>query len=207
MRRIAGVAEMQMRFAVYSQAEGNRARRPKRVQPFAEWVGSSEPSATTYIRRVQLDGAIETATNYKGRFQFRWLDASGKVIAKANRWTRNCHQKTGLPDGTITKVEHFPGAPATFARPGDTTTYVVTLENKGASSATNLGYVTLRAGGVEANPEPQSTLLIFDYLLPKSTIKLTFSGPDCAAPLIVAYDPAANVRERNENNNGGNFRC
>jgi hypothetical protein len=197
MRTIGSGGDMQIRFDVYQRFnENNRYTRIKSTG-LSTWVSNTEPDATSFARTLNIR-SIETAATYKVRVRFRWLDSVGQVVRSASKRSLFCKQKTRLPDIVVRKIVRYPG---TGGNPNATTTYAVTVYNKGYSSVGNHASVGLTVNGMAAVGGPAPQVILADYILPRMAVTYTLSGPDCAAPLIATFDPLNQIRELNKKNN------
>src|SRR5665647_1749280 len=128
---------MQMRFTLYRRYNESNSRRMRVVRPtdggsLGQWLGSTDPTATTYIHNLSVT-PVETYAAYRARVQFRWLNANGTVVARTKRASRLCKQKTGLPNLDVAGVQRYPNAGTVY--PQMPVAYAVTIRNTGRSSA------------------------------------------------------------------------
>jgi hypothetical protein len=181
----ANGGKLQMRFDVFRKFNESRRFRLLTADGLGTWLGNTEPTATVYVRNIALT-QIETATQYKARVRYRWLDADGNVVAKKTRYTKICKQTAKLPDPELLSVFKYPN-------PGEpTTTYVVRIYNLSKSEAVNLP-VSLAIDG-----QPPATQMI-DSIEGKQLVNLTFSDlPSCTTEKYVRIDPFNVVRQRQE---------
>jgi CARDB len=155
---------------------------------------SSIPGVDIFRYRKQVAN-LEAPGSYRAFVRFRWLDASGKVIAGATRRTRTCRQPDLRPDLSVGALTAQPAA-------NDRARYTVLVRNEGRTptSAFTVGFV------VGDQTQPTQSV---QSLVPGETRVLSFAGPRCnrANPVRVTVDPDLAVDEADETNNSRTVVC
>ncbi|MFY9488345.1 MAG: hypothetical protein WAP35_06595 [Solirubrobacterales bacterium] len=211
MSTINAGGTMEMRFSLYTRNIGQR--RFKRVAAddqngLEKWLAGSEPSATSYIHNLSVT-PVETRIHYRARVQFRWTDASGKVVAKTKRVSKLCKQNRTLPDLVVKGVNRYPTT-ASDSRPEFPMKYVVEVENRGRTSAYVSGEMvsaTLNGAPLANDLVTKPHVLTYDTLPARTSEKLTFFGPQCSGLLDFVIDPLRMARETSERNNHLSLGC
>jgi hypothetical protein len=185
MRRIAGTARMQMRFALQARTP-DRARWSTVSAPgFGTWLGSS-PGTARYVYTKRVGNLLAPAA-YRVTVHFRWLDAAGAVLATAHQSSPACRQPDPRPDLVVRSIG-VEAAPSPARR-----RYVVLVRNTGRSHAAPTT-LALSIGG-EAQPDAS----VPDLAAGEGTL-VTVTGPACAegAELVAAADAGQIVDESDE---------
>jgi hypothetical protein len=212
MSSIGAGGTMQMRFTLYRRYNESHSKRMRVVRPtdggsLGQWLGSTDPTATTYIHNLSVT-PVETYATYRAKVQFRWLNASGTMVARTKRTSRLCKQKTGLPNLEVSGVQRYPNTGTVY--PQMPAAYAVTIRNTGRSSAAlQSGFMLAgQAGGDLVDGTIETTPLNpFDTIPARSSIVRTLYGPECHGGLAVRVDPRKMVRETSDRDNAYNGPC
>jgi CARDB protein len=188
-----GNDRLQMRFEVYRRLPG--ALRFQRIQ--APGLGSwnkASAGVTRYRFRQKVEN-LPAPAFYRAVVSFRWLNAAGKVFARAKRTTPTCFQPDPRPDLRVAKVTGMGVG-------GGDVRYDVFLRNGGRSAASDFD-VVLNVNGL---PQPASTVA---ELGAGGRRVVAFTGPRCAAgsQLKVDVDSDNRVVEADEANNSLTVDC
>ena len=191
MNTVKGAVRMAQRFKLVSvtgsPAEAQEVKMPK----LSAWH-SSDRGVKRFVYAQTVKGLAEGAT-YRAVVNYRWLDASGKVIRRAERHSGTCIQDGDLPNLVLNSVQVTRGdVPGTAA-------YTVSVANigKGDAQAFDVGIVV---DGALANSRTLDGLKAGT----STTVKLT--GPLCTRVRAVA-DRTNRLPETLEDDNELRSRC
>jgi hypothetical protein len=156
MPALAGTAVMQMRFDLERRMRDEPRWRPLRGVPgFGTWE-RSEPGRAGFVFHKRID-SLQVPASYRAVVGFRWQDAGGRLVRRAQRRTVPCVQpdmRPNLVPGTLTGVFDI--------RPG-LAVYTLVVRNVGRSAAPAFG-VRVGSGAAEVAglaPQQERTVLIF----------------------------------------------
>jgi hypothetical protein len=155
MPALGGTAVMQMRFDLERRMGDEPRWRPVRGVPgFGSWE-RSEPGRAGFVFHKRID-SLQVSASYRAVVGFRWEDADGRIVRRAQRRTAACEQPDMRPN-------LVPGALAGVfdVRPG-LAVYTLVVRNAGRSAAPPFG---VRVGGGTAEvaglaPQQQRTVLV-----------------------------------------------
>jgi len=155
---------------------------------------SSIPGVDIFRYRKQVAN-LEAPGSYRALVRFRWLDGSGKVIARTTRRTRTCKQPDLRPDLTVSTVT---AQPASDGR----ARYTVLVRNEGRTPT------SVFTVGFAVGDQTQPTQSV-QSLVPGEGRLLSFAGPRCnrTNPVRVTVDPDLAVDEADETNNTRTVVC
>jgi hypothetical protein len=194
MRAARGSLRMQMRFTL--QARMGRGTAWMRVagSKLDTWV-ASDAGRTAYVYDKRVDHLLAPA-DYRVRVRFRWLDGDGRMVARALRVSRVCHQPDLRPDLRLGAVTAEPGATAGSYR------YLVTVRNTGRSAAAPFAVSLAPAGGAAVVEQA-------DALAPGERTTLVFDAPACepGSLLQVVLDADEQVDEAAEGDDAAAVPC
>jgi hypothetical protein len=148
----------------------------------------SRPGASAFHWEHDIEGLSRGAT-YRVVVRYRWRDSGGETILKARRRSAACHQPAGLPNLRVAGIDTKPG------EVDGTAVYRVTIANRGAAAAQNIG-VLLRVDG-----EVVDDAEVINVLEPNETRTVTFNGPVCRRRMRVVVDPKELIDESRERDN------
>lgn len=185
-------AVLSMRFEL-EQRRGSTWK-PLAVPGFRTWQRSDPDAAGfVYAKRVER---LASGASYRVTVGFRWTDADGRVVRRAERRTRVCRQPDLRPDLTVLGVTAEPSADGTVR-------YVAQVRNDGPGALTGPLRVALAVDGTAAPAQEVARLAA------RATTQLTWSAPPCVAggAVRVDADPDAAVEEADEADNAFVLRC
>jgi hypothetical protein len=191
MRTIEGAERMSMRFSLLQRGDDGRYQQVR--APRLARRRKSRPGVAAFGYRQKVKGLAEDAV-YRARVDFRWHDADGELVRRAQRRSRLCSQAGPLPNLRARLVSGGPTATAGVFR------YVVRALNAGGAPADQVG-VALEVDGSAVDTETVPRLEAGDARL------LEFRGPRCEGTVRTAADPAGNVRESSEDDNSESLTC
>ncbi len=184
MDKVAGAARMKLRFTLEARKAGKGWRRV--TAPELGGWRTADAATTRYISSRRVTALVGPAS-YRTVVRFRWLDASGRTIARSKARSRACRQPDHRPNLKVRALS-FEGA----------TDYVVLVANTGRSPS---GPFELAITGV-----PDQLL---DSLEPGEERLVEVAGPQCpSGTWVTAFaDPLDLVDERREGDNGLTRSC
>jgi CARDB len=160
---------------------------------FGVWR-KSRPGASAFHWEQNIEG-LGHGTTYRVVVRYRWYDEAGETILTARRRSAPCRRPAGLPNLRVTDIETKPGEVE------GTATYKVTIANRGAAIAQDIG-VLLRVDG-EVVDEAE----VINLLEPNETRTVTFNGPVCREHMRVVVDPKEVIDESRERDNVRDPHC
>lgn len=200
MRPVPGTQKLLVRFQLYvTGGPTSSATQLVRGGDLGHWISPANPtlgqrSGDIWIVPHPVSGLVAPG-RYRFRVSFRWLDATGHVLAGAVRWTGTCREPDYRPDLEIlspVSVQPAAGRPAKNL-------YVVAVRNRGRSPAVGPFEVELIPGG--SYDTEQATV---SRLSPGATTSVSFMGPACSSlpsPPMVVVDPQDVVGDADPSNN------
>jgi CARDB len=191
MRSVPGSERMSMRFGLLERIGDGRFQ-PVRAPRLARWR-RSRPGVAVFGYRQRVRGLAEDAI-YRARVDFRWHDADGRVVLRAQRRSRPCSQAGPLPNLRARLAGSGPTATPGVSR------YAVRVSNWGDAPAEQVG-VGLAVDGSAVDTQTVS------QLEPGQSRLLEFRGPRCQTSVRTTADPAAAVRESDEEDNSETLTC
>jgi hypothetical protein len=188
MRRVAGTARMQMRFTLQARTPDRPHWTAVTAAGFGTWA-SAAPGVSRYAYTKRVEGLLAPAS-YRVGVRFRWLDASGDVLAHTHAVSGMCRQ----PDPRANLVVRSIGVEA--APNPARRRYVVLVRNTGRSHAEPT-LLTLSIDGV-AQPAAD----VPDLAAGEGTL-VTLTAPACAAgaELTAEADSGQAIDEADEADN------
>lgn len=191
-----GAVRLGMRFDLEERRAGARDFRRLKVPNFGVWQRSA-PGVGGYVvdKRVEQ---LAAGSAYRVVVRFRWYDAEGAVVRRARRTSAACRQPDLRPDLRVVAITVEPGPDGADA------VYRVSVRNEGRSGVADPFAVTLALDRTllpAGEPVPA--------LPPGATTVLSFSGPPCAADVVLraVADSAGAVEESDEQDNVFTRRC
>ena len=193
MVAIRGAVRMQMRFTL--QARGRRGTWARVNAPaFGAWL-TSEPGKAGFVYEKTIANLIAPA-RYRALVHFRWLAATGTVIARERRVTRSCRQPDQRPDLRALDLVARSGVDAGTLR------YGISLRNSGRTGAGSF-VVTVAPAGREAVAQRVYGLAAGERTL------VWVEAPACSpgSQVTVRVDATNEVDEAREANGTASFTC
>jgi hypothetical protein len=191
MPALAGAAVMEMRFDLERRMHGEpRWRRMRGVPGFGAWE-RSDPGRAGFVFHKRVD-SLQVPVSYRAVVGFRWKDARGRLVRRAQRRTPPCVQpdmRPNLVPGALTGI-FFDGRPGLAA-------YRLVVRNTGRSAA---GPFSVRVGGGSAE---------LAGLAPQQERAVLIIAPICLAgtPTLAVVDADGRVDESFELGNAASRRC
>jgi CARDB len=180
MRSLRGGEDrMDIRFDLFRRGQGALFFKRVAAPGLGVW-NHANPGVGRFKFRQKVANLTAPAA-YRSVVSFRWIDATGRVFARAQHVTLACWQP--LPDLRIIDITRPAGA------------YRVVVRNAGGLAARGFD-VTLSVGGTFVVPSQT-----VGVLGPGQSIPLIFTRPGCADPVQATADPGHAVPESNEANN------
>ncbi|MEA2443026.1 MAG: hypothetical protein QOJ12_318 [Thermoleophilales bacterium] len=190
MKAIPGTDYMMMRFTLMEQF-GDEKLQPVAAPELRFWR-QSKPGVKDFRYR-QTVTALQGGGDYRMRVEYRWFDAAGNLIRKAQKVTSPCTQPGALPNLQVR-------APTAQAGPGGTAVYIVPIANTGKETAHNIA-VELFVDGAATNVGH------IDAIAPGQTREARFTGPLCQRSLRAVADPTDAIKEQFESDNALQVKC
>jgi hypothetical protein len=189
MGKVDGAVKLKMRFTLQARRPGKKAFHRVAAPGFSSWT-TAEPGTSRYVFTRRVEGLIGPA-RYRAMVRFKWIDAHGKAIATARKFSNACRQPDHRPNLKVKALSHE-----------GKHRYVVLLVNNGRTA---VGAFDLQVA-IGANPlDP----VVVDGLEPAEQTLVTVRGPRCiaGAKLTATADPLDLVDERNEHDNVFSATC
>jgi CARDB len=177
----AGQDRMDMRFDLFRRAPGAFAIKRVAAPGLGAWK-RADAGVGHFKFRQKVENLAAPAA-YRAVVSFRWINANGRVFARAQHVTAECPQP--LPDLRIVGIRHLPATGA----------YRVTARNVGGLQSRGFD-VSLSVGGRPVVPSQT-----VGGLGPHKSVVLTFTRPSCADPVVATADAGNAVPESDEANN------
>jgi CARDB protein len=184
-----------MRFDLFRHAPGSFAFKRVAAPGLGVWK-----RADAGVGRLRFKQKVENLTApaaYRAVVSFRWINANGRVFARAQHVTPTCQQPDLRPNLRIGRITGLRTADRSIA------TYDVTVRNDGLSAARAFD-VSLSVGGVPVVPTKTIGLLRAGL-----RVTLQFTGQRCTGtePIVATADAGGAVAESNETDNGLTVAC
>lgn len=190
MRATAGTDRMAMRFTLLERF-GDEKLHPVDFPELRVWR-FSKPGVRDF-RFKQTVTALQGGGDYRMRVEFRWLDADGNLLRKAQRLSGVCRQQ-----GVLANLRA--GEPTAAAGAEGTSVYTVPVRNDGKAPAQDVA-VELFVDGAATNVGHITSIA------PGETREVNFTGPACKRGLRTVVDPKDAIKERSESDNVTTVRC
>jgi hypothetical protein len=184
MTQIAVAQRMRLHFTLYEKVGSSTSWRRVLESPWHH----SNPGVKRFAYQQRVAG-LRSATKYRMKVSFHWLDADGNVVAESSANSKSCRQRGKLPNlgirGAIKMRE---------AATRGTYRYVVRIHNNGAAASPRSA-LRLVVDGAEVDVRPIGRLRKGE----RRTVR--FVGPPCAGEVSAQLDPTDAVREVTEKDN------
>ena len=190
MESAPGAAKMQIRIQLLERLGRGNSWDKLDVPALRQWH-TSQAGVKRFGWKQTVD-ALRIGGAYKARVQYRWLTATGAVLASATRETNVCHGP--LPNIAIGSLSINPGPTA------DTRVYRVEVLNKGKIAADQVDV------SLSVDRAVLDTVAV-NSLAPGETRLVSFSGPACSGNVRVKADPDNSIGETVEGDNSRLFGC
>ena len=189
MGEVKDAATLRMRFTLQARKPGKKAFKKVAAPGFTGWT-SAEPGTSRYVFTRRVEGLIGPA-RYRAMVRFRWLDADGKVLVSARRFSKTCRQPDHRPNLKVKALSHE-----------GKHRYEAVIANTGRT-ATGTFDLQVAIGPTLLEP------VTVDSLEPHTQTLVTVRGPRCVAGTAVTAtaDPLGLLDERNEADNAFTAAC
>jgi hypothetical protein len=191
VKSFKGATRMGMRFRLMERTPGAAGAQAVDAPKLSPWrksrVGVKE---FTYAQTVK---GLASGVTYSVLVQFRWYNADGKVIRKAQRESGTCVQDGQLPNLVLGSVKSSPGSVE------GTAVYIVQVGNTGQGDVKSFT-VSLIADGAHIDTRTLDGLKAGEF----TSVK--FTGPYCRR-LRAVVDRGQTVPETVEEDNDLRARC
>jgi CARDB len=190
MGKVEDGVKMKMRFTLQARKPGKKKPYRRVAAPgFSSWT-TADTGTSRYVFTRRVEGLIGPA-RYRALVRFRWIDARGKVILTAKRYSKGCWQPDHRPNLKVKAL----------SREGKRR-YVALVANNGRT-ATGPFDLQVAVGDTLLEPVPVLSLE------PGTQTLVTVRGPICSAgtALTATADPLNLVDERNEDDNAFTVPC
>ena len=191
VRSIKGATRMAMRFQLREQTSTTDSPRAVKVPELLSWRKSrTGVKEFSYSQTVK---PLNSGVTYSVNVQYRWFNAAGKIIRRAERESGTCVQDGNLPNLVVGAVKSARGSA------DGTAVYTVQVGNTGQGDAQSLT-VSLIADGAHIDTRT------IDGLKAGELTTVKFSGPYCGR-LRAVVDRGKTVPETVESDNELRARC
>jgi hypothetical protein len=189
MGNVDGAAKLKMRFKLQARKPGRKAYRRVSAPGFSGWT-TADPGTSRYVFTRRVEGLIGPA-RYRAMVRFKWLDADGRTVLSARRFSKSCRQPDHRPNLKVKALSHE-----------GRHRYVVLVANNGR---TETGAFELQVAIAGTPLDPVSV----DSLEPHTQRLVTVRGPRCVSgqPLTATADPLDLIDERRETDNVFSATC
>jgi hypothetical protein len=176
---------MAMRFSLFERTAGHGLEAVPN-SGLQQWR-RSRPGVTTFGYAQTVTG-LQTGGIYNVSVDYRWFDASGRVISMRRRSSGVCREDGPLPNLTIV------GLAASAGQAPGTELYTVQVLNNGAAPA-HVVTTDIFVDGAQADTAR------VDEIDPGATVTVRITGPSCARRIRAVVDRLGLVNETAENDN------
>jgi hypothetical protein len=190
MDTIASASKLQIRFQLLERLGRDEPWTKVDVPALRQWH-TSQAGVKRFGWKQTVD-ALRAGGAYKARVQYRWLSATGIVLATATRESPAC--RGPMPNIAVGDLSVTPGPT------GDTRTYRVGISNTGKVDVAQVN-VSLSADKAILDTVTVAQLSVGE------TKTVSFTGPVCRHAVRVTVDPDNLIGETIENDNSQLFSC
>ena len=189
MGKVEDGAKLKMRFTLQARKPGKKAYRRVAAPGFSGWT-TADPGTSRYVFTRRVEGLIGPA-RYRAMVRFKWLDAHGKTILTARKFSKACRQPDHRPNLKVKALSHE-----------GKRRYVALVANNGRT-ATGAFELQVTVGDTRLAP------VSVDSLEPNTQRLVTVHGPRCVAGTVLTAtaDPLDLVDERSETDNVFSATC
>jgi hypothetical protein len=183
MGKVEDGVKLKMRFTLQARKAGKKAYRRVAAPGFSGWT-TADPGTSRYVFTRRVEGLIGPA-RYRAMVRFKWLDARGKTILTARKFSKACRQPDHRPNLKVKALSHE-----------GKRRYVALVANNGRTAT---GVFELEVAIGDTQLEPVSV----DSLEPHTQRLVTVRGPVCTpgSALTATADPLDLVDEHHEADN------
>jgi len=190
IRTVKGAQRMAMRFELLERTPADAQPQSVDVPKLSKWQ-RSEPGVKKFVYAQTVRG-LAAGVTYRSIVYFRWYDAKGRVIRRAERLSGTCVQDGKLPNLVMSTVKSSGGAQGTGV-------YTITVANTGAGDAKSFGVALILDGALVDSRT-------VDLLKSGESTTLKLTGPLCRR-LRAVVDRGDFVSETVEEDNELRARC
>jgi CARDB protein len=191
MNTVKGAVRMAQRFKLLSISGSPAQAQEVKMPKLSAWH-SSDRGVKRFVYAQKVTGLAEGAT-YRTVVNYRWLDANGKVIRRAQRESTDCIQDGDLPNLVLAAVQVTPGSNA------NTASYTLSVVNTGKGDAGPFDVGLIVDGAL---PDSRGV----DGLKAGSSTTVKITGPLCNR-LRAVVDRSHALAETIEDDNELRSRC
>jgi hypothetical protein len=184
---------LQLRFRLQSRTPEDPVWRTVHADGFGRWQ-SSEAGVRRFVYDKRVEGLAAPAS-YRVVVRFRWRNAHGRIVGRAQRISRTCHEPDPRPNLVVRNLLAYRLGPAR-AR------YVAVVANTGRTAAdafaVRFDRAALQLGEAFGAP-----------LAPGRTVRVHLDAPACKAgdALDAIVDPDGLIDEHSETDNRRQITC
>ncbi|HEX4734884.1 MAG TPA: CARDB domain-containing protein [Thermoleophilaceae bacterium] len=190
MDTVPGASKMQLRFQLLERLGRDDTWSKLDVPALRQWH-TSQAGVKRYGWKQTVD-ALRVGGAYKAHVQYRWLSATGAVVASDTHDTPVCRGL--LPNIAVGGLAVKPGPTA------DTSVYRVTVSNTGKIAATNVDV------SLSVDRAILDTVTVSQLAAGESRT-VSFTGPSCRRAVRVKADPDNSIGETLETDNSQLYGC
>jgi CARDB protein len=189
MGKVEHASKLKMRFTLQARKPGKKAFHRVSAPGFSSWT-TADPGTSRYVFTRRVEGLIGPA-RYRAMVRFKWIDAHGKAILTARRFSKACRQPDHRPNLRIKALSHE-----------GKHRYVALVVNNGRTA---VGAFDLQVAVGASVLDP----VVVAGLDPGEQTLVTVRGPRCSAgtKMTATADPLDLVDERNEHDNVFSSTC
>jgi hypothetical protein len=199
MRPVSGTERMALKFELERRAPHGGAFTVLRGRNLGDWVHPADSSlgqlpGDEWMLKHNVVNLVGPAY-YRFRVSFRWIGASGHLLAERARLSQVCYQPEPRADLSVRSI-------AVTSLSPQQDRYVVLIHNGGATAA---GPFTVALN----IPSAAAQTAAIGSLAPGAGLRETFTGPLCHAGSSVTAiaDPSRQVDDANRKNNSLTVAC
>lgn len=190
VRTVKGATRMAMRFELLERTPADAQPQAVTVPKLSKWQRSG-PGVKRFVYAQTVRG-LTAGVTYRSIVHYRWYDAQGRVIRRAERLSGTCVQDGDLPNLVLSSVRSGGG-------PKDTGIYAVSVSNTGAGDAKSFAVALILDGALVDSRT-------IDLLKAGQTTTLKLTGPLCNR-LRAVVDRGDFISETIEEDNELRARC
>ena len=189
MGQVKDAAKLKMRFTLQARKPGKKAYRRVAAPGFSGWT-TADPGTSRYVFTRRVEGLVGPA-RYRAMVRFKWVDARGKTILSARKFSKACRQPDHRPNLKVKALSHE-----------GKRRYVALIANNGLT-ATGVFDLQVAIAGTALTP------VSVESLEPHTQRLVTVRGPQCKPGVVLTAtaDPLDLVDERNELDNAFSATC
>jgi hypothetical protein len=189
MGKVDDAVRLKMRFTLQARKPGKHSFKRVAAPGFSAWT-TAEPGTSRYVFTRRVEGLVGPA-RYRAMVRFKWIDAHGKTVLTARRYSKACRQPDHRPNLKLKALSHE-----------GKRRYTALVVNNGRTAS----------GPFELQVAVGETLLApvaVESLEPGQQQLVTVVGPQCVAgtAITATADPQNLIDERSETDNAFTTTC